>query len=150
MFLVAGSLLTLVGAIVKTWLDRRTHSSNRIFELRVEALNRVWQAFNEMKGLFATPVEIGFDPRSQENVQRAGEALTTFRRSIDNAQVVLPAEVIDVLRRMDELYFLYLRDDQQRPSNFQRELKRLLDELTTAANKTFGKQTHLIKLQFRT
>ncbi len=116
----------------------------------MEALNRVWQAFNEMKGLFATPVEIDFDPRSQENVQKAGEALTTFRRSIDNAQVVLPAEVIDALRRMDELYYLYLGDDQQRPSNFQRDLKRLLDELTTAANKTLAKQTHLVKLQFRT
>ena len=150
LYLVAGSLLTLVGAIVKTWLDRRTHSSNRIFELRVEALNRVWQAFNEMKGLFAIRIEIGFGRWSQDYAQKAAEALATFRRSIDNAQVVLPAEVIDVLRRMDELYYLYLGDDQQRPSNFNRELKRLLGELTTAANNTLAKQTHLVKLQFRT
>ena len=60
LFLLLGSLLTLLGAIVKSGIDRRTHVSNRVFEQRLEALNRVWQAFNEMKGLFASRTSLGY------------------------------------------------------------------------------------------
>lgn len=160
MLLIAGSLLTIVGVIVKTWLDRRTYSSNRLFELRIEALNRVWQAFNEMKGLFASRIEIGVSRWSTEYMdkeieeqtykEKAGEALTNFRRSIDNEQVVLPSEVIDILRQMDVEYFLYLDDDEAKGGQFQSKIKRLLKDLTAAVNKTMAKQTHQIKLRFRT
>ena len=49
LLLIAGAGLTLIGAIVKTWLDRRTHCSTRIFELRIEALRQIWHAFNEWR-----------------------------------------------------------------------------------------------------
>ncbi len=150
LLLIAGAGLTLIGAIVKTWLDRRTHSSTRIFELRIEALNRIWQAFNEMKGLYAFRIEVGFPQWQNVYAQPASDALTRFRRAIDNAQVVLPAKVIDILRKMDVAYFIYHSDEVARGSQFQGQVKRLLDELATAVNETMSKQTHEINLRFRT
>jgi len=150
LLLIAGASLTLAGAIVKSWLDRRTHSSTRVFEMRVDALNRIWQAFNEMKGLYASRVERGLAEWESEVSHDARRALTHFRRSIDNAQVVLPAEVIDVLRRIDEVYFLYDGNPDAIGIQFLRDVRVLLQELTTVVNAAMSQPTHQLDLRLRT
>ena len=156
LLLIAGAGLTLIGAIVKTRLDRRTHFSTRIFELRIEALNQVWQAFNEMKGLYASRFEVGFPRWKDEYRQQAGEALTRFRRAIDNTQVILPAAVIEILRKIDLEYHRYHRSEdinhrcEDIDVMFHGKVENLLQQLTTVVNETMSKQTHEINLRLRT
>lgn len=150
LFLVAGALLTLVGTYFKIQFDRRTYCSTRIFELRIEALNQIWQAFNEMKGLYASRIQVGFPQWIQEYQEQAGDALSHFRRSIDNAQVVLPPNVIDVLRKMDEYFYLCLTDEDIRGGEYQGNLMRLLDQLTTEVNESMSKRTQKFVLRLRT
>lgn len=149
LLLIAGAGLTLIGAIVKTRLDRRTHFSTRIFELRIEALNQVWQAFNEMKGLYASRFEVGFPRWKDEYRQQAGEALPRFRRAIDNTQVILPAAVIEILRKIDLEYHRYHRSEDI-DVMFHGKVENLLQQLTTVVNETMSKQTHEINLRLRT
>lgn len=150
LLLVAGAVLTLIGATVKTWLDRRTHCSARIFELRIESMRQIWQAFNEMKGYYAFRIELGFQQWNADYAEQAGEGLTRFRQAIDNAQIVLPAEVIDILRKIDEAYYVYHRDEQGSDAKLHGEVRKCLEELASAVNQTMSKQTHTIRLRFRT
>jgi hypothetical protein len=110
-YLIAGAFLTCVGTAVKAWFDRRTCASNHLFELRIEALNGVWQAFNEMKDVFARRISMGFSKWKSDCGQDAEEALRRFRRAVDCEQVVLPIEIIDVLREIDDFYSLCSTED---------------------------------------
>jgi len=64
--------------------------------------------------------------------------------------VILDERVIDAFRRIDELYFLYLDDEQAMGSEFLGKLRALLSELTDKVNRTMWKRSHTVLLKFRT
>jgi hypothetical protein len=158
LILIVGTLLgcvaTVVGTVIKTWLDRRTYTSNHLFELRIEALNRVWQVFNEMKDAFGKPRDRqNLEQWKTEHGEQAKKALERFRSVVDSSQIVLDREVIDVLRRIDSAYFLYLNEESDRLTPFGQwteSVKQKLQELTETTNQMMSQQRHSIALEFRT
>lgn len=148
--LLFGSLLTLLGVFINSWVHRRTYTSNRLYELRIEALNGIWKAFNEMKGSFAFRIQLEDSEWRSQYASEAEERLTAFRRTIDNSQVVLPIDVINILRLIDEAYYLDYNNTDHKPSEFQKILKSLLTDLSKAANYTVNQPTHTFSLELRT
>jgi hypothetical protein len=150
-------LSAVVGALLAVWVgnitsrrDRLTKASSRIFELRIEAFNRVWLAFNDMKGWFVRRLPMNPSEWKAKYRSEAGSALDKFRRTIDESQIVLPADAIEVLRKIDAAYAHYFDDEQENGDAFHKKIKEFLDELSTVANRTMSTHPHTIRLQFLT
>jgi len=156
--LVLGALLgcvtTVVGTAIKTWLDRRTYTSNHLFELRIEALNRAWQAYIEMKDAFGGPRgRQNLEQWKTEHGEQAKNSVERFRRVVDSLQIVLHKRVICVLREIDSAYSSYLDEEPDHVTPFSQwteSVKQNLQKLTKATNKMMSRQRHSIALEFRT
>jgi hypothetical protein len=145
-----GSTATIIATVIKTWLDRRTYTSNHLFDLRIEALKGVWQVFTEMRDVFARRVSMDFSKWKSDCGPEAKEALRRFRKAIDCEQVILPVEIIEVLREIDGFYSSTEDDKEVQPGQFVNKVNQMLETLTMETNRRMSRQRHSIRLRFRT
>jgi hypothetical protein len=149
--LVAG-MSALAGVAIGQWYVRKTYVSNKIFEQRIDALNRIWAIFIELKIVVHKSFQTGYKRWREEHFAEAESLLNRFRVEIDKSQIILDYRIIEGFRKLDELYFLYAvghLDDQERPSSFLEEFHAALEKLQSSINKVMNQRTQVIKLELR-
>lgn len=134
----------------KATLERETAASNDLYRQRVEALNAVWRAFLPVKGIYAEKITLGHENWVKPRKSQALTALNDFRGRIDENQVILPEEVVRILREIDTYLFEVLDTDDQAPSIYVCRLNSHLATLSDVVNEAFAKRTHSIELKLRT
>jgi hypothetical protein len=143
---LVGAIVTLLAVFLTALLGRYTFVSNRVFDLRVEALNNILRAFNEMKGYFAFRQQLGFPKWHMEYREKAIVAIHEFRRAIDNSQIVLPASVFESFREIDSAYYLFLDDEKQNWSELAQKVNLICQRMIPAINRTLRCRTHKVSL----
>ena len=148
LLLAVGSGLTLLGTLVQAAIQRRTSSSNRLFELRLEALTGVWAELISVRDIFAAKIPLGHTKWAAERGAEAKAALNRFRCEVDRSQVVLDGGVTLVLRRIDTYLYQRLCEDDQKPSDYAREFGALVKKLEAVVNDSMRRSTHRVSLSF--
>jgi hypothetical protein len=129
LLLAVGAGLTLFGALAQAAINRRTSSSNRLLELRVEALSTIWIELVATRDIFGDKIALGHPRWLKERSKDAASALNRLRCQVDRSQVILDASVTGALREIDSYLFLFLREDEQKPSVYAREFGDLIAKL---------------------
>jgi len=146
LLLLAGAGLTLLGALAQAALDRRTVSTSKILELRLEALNRIWTELVATRNIFEEKFQLGHARWVEVRGRAAEDALNRFRNEIDRSQVLLDANVTKVLREIDAYLYLLLSEEQQKPSAYIEEFGGLLHNLERTIEATLNRVNQRITL----
>lgn len=151
-----GAATALVTGAVRSRLARETHASNKVFELRLEAISRVWMSLVlQVRLLFDIT---GLDTTSQSELidltMKARNASLEAERALMESQVLLDASVVAsaqavhlslshvTMKSIDSL-----AQGQPVPyiDKFGREVfVPRVEALTRAVNKTLAASTHRI------
>lgn len=150
LLIVVGAVIGLLASWAQAWIDRETSASNDLYKQRVEALNTVWRAFLPVKTIYASKISLGHENWIRTVKGEAVVALDTFRARIDENQVLLPKEVLAVLRDIDAYLYNVLSEKDQAPSDYVARLNEHLATLSAVANKALSKRTHVLDLELRT
>ncbi len=137
----------LLGMVIQSWIDRGTTASNRLFEERLKTLNEIWTTLIEVKLIYARKISLGHKKWIEKYKDEATDTVNKFRNSIDRAQVILDAPVVEALRNIDGYLHSLLFDDNQKPSDYAKEINNLTDRLEKAVEKSMRKKTHKITLK---
>lgn len=149
-FLLMGSLLTLVAGWAKSLFDRRTFISNQVFTHRLESLNTVWRAINDVKNTCTYCIPLGRDNWERDYKKEALKQLEEFRNLIEENQILLSPEIIKAFKDIDLYLYFWIQspvEEELKPSNFIKVLQKHLDNLSSAINETMAQSTHKVKLQ---
>lgn len=147
-----GAALTLSAQFIRNLSDRDTHASNSVLEIRLNALQSIWEKYA------AALWVLGLRTNENWGCYEEAEALQNdFRREVERNQIVLDHSVVSGLRRVDSDLLLFRDGDwhteRGQPigfAQFRREhLDPHLDELASAINRTMDVSTHKINLRFR-
>ena len=147
-----GAALTLAAQYIRNLSDRDTHASNRVLEIRLNALQSIWEKYAAALWVLGSRTNEGW-----EHYDEAKALQDEFRREVERNQIVLDHSVVAGLRRIDSDLLLFRDGDwhteQGRPIGFARfrreHLDPHLDELAAAINRTMDVSTHKINLRFK-
>jgi hypothetical protein len=145
-----GAVATLVGTVLKAWLDRGTYVSKELFEKRLFRLNDLWLQLIEVRRVFWQKIPLGYDNWKTRHYDEAGQLLHKFKIEIDKAQVVLDSMTIDGFREIHKFLFASKDDGNQSPNIFMSKLSELVSDLSIKVNQTMSKRTHKIHLELKT
>ena len=146
---VAGAVVTLIATWLKSIWDRKSTSSNTLFEMRLNAIDKIWRSFLEVKKIYAQKIFLGHDNWLRTHKEKSRTLLTEYRQMLWENQVLLDHCITDVLRELaDYMTELLFRDDQV-PSEYIDELNQRLSKLSEVINKSMGKRTHTVKLKLQ-
>lgn len=101
LMLILGASIALISAWVKSRIDREAQCSNEIFKQRVSCMNRIWTSFYDVKEVYASKITLGYTRWAAQKQDTALEKLNTFRRAIDESQIVLSKEIISGFRALE-------------------------------------------------
>ncbi len=150
LLLIAGAAIALFSAWVKSWIDREAHCSNEVFKQRISCLNQIWSSFFEVKNIYARKIPLGHTDWIAQNRDEVLEKLNTFRKAIDESQIVLSQEIISGFRELDTYLFTLLDDEDQKPFQYVSDLNEILDQLSKVINQNMYKRVYKIDLHLRT
>mgnify|MGYP006443653687 CR=1 FL=1 len=156
--ILLGAAISLVSLWVKNLLSRDTHASNRIFELRLEAIAEIWAKYIKLYYEVAPVEQLGHGSWKEQHYEKAEELRLVFRKEIENRQVYIDKEVANHFRKMDLELQAYMdgfkTDKNDRPISFikfkEGYLKPRLSELSSAVNVSMDRSTHEISLELST
>ena len=150
LLLITGASLALFSTWVKSWIEREAHCSNEVFKQRISCMNQIWSSFYEVKNIFGSKIALGHVKWVAQNHNEALERLNSFRRAIDESQIVLCQEIISGFRELDTYLFVLLDDEDQKPSQYVSELNAILEKLSKVINENMNKRVYKIDLHLRT
>lgn len=150
LLLIVGASIALFSAWVKSWIESESKISNEIFNQRLICLNRIWVSFYEVKEIYGGKISLGHEKWLKSNFEQALEKLNSFRRSIDESQIILGSEIVECFRAIDTYLFVLLHEESQRPSEYISDINTLLEEASAAINKNMNARLYRIKLQLKT
>ena len=152
--LLLGSFLTLIGTLISALFSRKTYSSNKIFEQRLELIQHIWSKFNNLKFEVANNYTLIFnnqDNHYESYKSKLETLLNNFRNEIDNAQIILDKNIIDGFRKLDEVYFLYKEcEESNKLNDFNTKIYQILKYIEKEINENINKRTQKITLKLRT
>jgi hypothetical protein len=147
LFLVFGSISTLVGVWISAWLQRSTASSSHVFERRLAALTDLWTALVEVQQQFVPKIPKGHAAWKEESYEAALSALNRYRTALEVKQILLDADVVVALRDLDIFFYLTLDEDEQKPSAYIAEHNRLIKALERAVQRSMRQRIHHVTLE---
>uniref|UniRef100_UPI0040565975 hypothetical protein n=1 Tax=Candidatus Electronema sp. TaxID=2698783 RepID=UPI0040565975 len=147
---IVGAATAIIFNWVKAWIDRETATSNELLKQRIKALNDIWLCFIKAKNTYVHKFEMGHAKWLKEYRNEAQKDIDAFREEIDKNQIILPCEIVEVLREIDIYLFDVLGLDDQKFSDYKKDIDKLLNNLSEKTNAVLGKRTHAINLKFRT
>jgi hypothetical protein len=150
LFTIIGAAIAIISSWVKAWIDRETATSNELLKQRIKALNDIWLCFIKAKNTYVHKVEMGHAKWLKEYKNEAQKDIDAFREEIDKNQIILPCEIVEALREIDIYLFNVLALDDQKSSDYIKDIDKLLNDLSEKTNAVLGKRTHAINLKFRT
>ncbi len=151
-----GAVISIVSQWVKNLSDRDTHSSNRIFEVRLDALNVIWEKFSVALFEFSPSMGLGFANWKDSYFEKADKLRREFRSEVEKRQIVLDKTVIQGFKQIDSDLSIFasgeLHDQHGKPIGYaefyRTKLQPHLQELALSINKTMDISTHTIDLSF--
>ena len=152
-----GGVASALLIIPKALADRETHSSNRILEVRLGALQGIWDHLNELIWLVSPSMGMGYEKWHAGHYDAAKQAALDFKKEVERQQIVLDKSVVDAFKQIYSAFDLFMtgsevdeRHGRPQPySWFLRErLNPRLDTAAKAINKTMSVSTHQIALRF--
>ena len=147
--LVAGAAVALISAWLKSIWDRRSTSSNTLFQMRLNAIDKIWRSFLKVKEIYGEKIFVGHDNWIRRHKENSLNLLNEYRQVLDENQVILDHSITDIFRSLHEYMHGLLSLDDQMPSDYIRELNRRLSVLSEVINKSMGKRTHTVKLKLQ-
>lgn len=129
----------ILGAFLKSYFDK----SNKIFELKLDALNNIWIKFNELT-----------DAILSKGVEEAEKIISDFRKEVNRGRILLDYHIIDDFLNISEASSVYInRKEEDKPGKWRlpvwkKEIERILKNLTEKINKSLFKNKCKIKLDF--
>lgn len=150
LFTIFGAAIAIISSWVNAWINRETATSNELLKQRIKALNDIWLCFIKAKNTYACKVPMGHAKWLKEYKDKAQNDIDAFREEIDKNQIILPCEIVEVLREIDIYLFNLLSLDDQKSSDYKKDIDKLLNDLSEKTNAVLGKRTHAINLKFRT
>lgn len=150
-----GAAVSLISQWEKALLSRDTHASNRLFELRVEALAAIWKKYVDLFYEVVPAMSLGHDRWKEQHHDEADELRMAFRKEIERRQVYLDKEVVEHFRKLDFQLGTYMAgdmtDDHDCPISFVEfkndHLDPCLSELSSVINDSMNQSTHEISLE---
>lgn len=146
-FLIFGSISTLAGVWLSSWLQRSTASSSHVFERRLDALTEVWTALVEVQQQFVAKISKGHAAWKKESYDVALNTLNRYRTALEEKQILLDADVIVAFRELDMFFYLTLVEEEQRPSAYVAERAKLIKALELAVQRSMRQRTHHVTLE---
>lgn len=152
-----GGVASALLIIPKALADRETHSSNRILEVRLNALQGIWDCLNELTWLVSPSLGMGYEKWHEAHYDAARQASLDFKKEVERQQIVLDKSVVDAFKKIYSAFDLFMtgseRDERHNKPQpygwFLRErLNPRLDTAAEAINETMNVSTHQIALQF--
>jgi hypothetical protein len=147
-----GGAVGYLGRWVQGLVDRDTHASNRIFEMRMSALTSIWDKYIEALSVLSRHNALGHDDWQKEHLEEACRHLSALKKEIERHQVVLDRKVVD--RFVDVCVSMVMfsdgdfQRDDGRPVSYigflNKTLQPKLDDLAKAINETIDVSTHAI------
>jgi hypothetical protein len=152
-----GSLLTLAGYFVKALLDRRTEASNRIFEMRLETVDRLWRKYNSLIWIIGKSGSIGYEEWRENYFNEAEEIRKEFRMEVERQQIILGKDIVDKFLDigMEAMRFShgFYENEHGNPITYNQwyneKLSSKLSDLSSVVNRSLQSRTHTIELKFR-
>lgn len=152
-----GSLLTLTGYWVKAMLDRRTRTSNRIFELRLEAIDKLWGKYNRLVWVLGKSTQLGYNEWRDNHYEEAERAREEFRMEVERQQIILDKEIVEEFVKIggEAMKFVHgnYKNENDDPISYfkwyNEKLSPKLNELSSLINESLQKRTHTVSLEFR-
>jgi hypothetical protein len=156
--ILLGAAISLVSQWVKTFLSRDTHASNRVFELRLEAVAAIWNRYIDLFYEVVKAMSLGHDRWKKKHYDEAEELRMAFRKEIERRQVYLDKEVVEHFRKLDLELGTYMAgdktDDHDRSISFvsfkNDHLDPRISDLSSAINDSMDKSTHELSLELST
>jgi len=133
-----------LGAVIGQIISRTTFVSNKVFEQRLETINKVWAVFIEIKILVHKSLHIGYKKWREDHYVEAESLLEQFRAEIDKSQILLDYRIIEGFRKLNMLYMLYAEGNMG--ERFPEQYHSALSELAESINKVLKRRTQVIKL----
>ena len=152
---VGGAVSALL-IIPKALADRSTHSSNRLLEIRLQALQDIWGHLNNLIWLVSPSLSMGYVKWHEEYSDRASQAALDFKKEVERHQIVLDKSVVDAFRQVYSAFGIFmggLEIDERhgRPRTYtwflNERLNPCLSDLADAVNETMNVSTHEISLR---
>ena len=152
--LILGSLITLGTQVALKLFDRDTHASNKVLELRLEALQLVQSKLADALRVFGPAAGMGWERWQEEYGEEAQRAQGEFRLALEQSKMLLDAQITRGFRQLDTDLLLYrdgdLLDDDNRQLGYARFLREHYRphelELETAVNRRLDSTTHRVEL----
>jgi hypothetical protein len=146
---VTGAVLSLIPAWLKSIWDRRTTSSNTLFDMRLDAINKIWHSFLKVKTIYDQKIYNGHDNWLRTHKENSRDLLIEYGQIIDENQIILDHCITDEFRNLESyMYSLFDLDDQE-PFDYIDKLNQHLSVLSNVINKSMGKRTHTVKLKLQ-
>jgi len=147
LLLFCGSSLTLLGVLLKSWLDLKSTTSNRLFDERIFALKDVWGKLIDVKSKCDLKISLGYERWALKCFEDAKQASREFQTSINRAQIILNAPVIQALRNIDAYFYLFINmEEGVKTSDYINDLKALIGKLEKEIQKMMRQDIHTITL----
>lgn len=146
---VTGAVLALISAWLKSIWDRKSTSSNTLFDMRLNAIDKIWRSFLKVKTIYGQKIPLGHDNWLRTHKENSLNLLIEYRQVIDENQVILDHCITDEFRNLEYYMYNLLSLDDQAPSDYIDELNQRLSVLSDVINKSMGKRTHTVKLKLQ-
>ena len=152
---VAGAVSALL-IIPKALSDRETHASNRILEMRLQALQNIWDRLNDLIYVVSPSMGMGYEKWHTIHYEEARDIALAFKKEVERQQVILDKSVIDAFKRTYSVFSIYMAgaevdDRHKKPQPYSwflhERLNPCLDEVADSINNTTNVSTHKISLQ---
>ena len=151
----AGGAITALLIFPKALADRETHASNRVLEMRLQALRDVWYLLNDVIWLVSPSMSVGYEAWAEAHQDEAADANLKFKKEVERQQVILDKKVVDGFRGVFSCLDLFIHGEERDSENRFRSYNWFLNErlnpsLTTvgqAINSTMNVSTHQLELR---
>jgi len=152
-----GSILTLSGYFFKGLVNRRTHSSNKIFERRLASISNIWTKYNELIWLIGPSIQLGYEDWKDQYFKQAQEARREFKKEVESQQIVLDQDIVEGFVSLGTEAMMFMHGNHQDTNDnpigyhewYTRHLNPRLEQLSDTINRSIQKRTHTISLEFR-
>jgi len=150
LLIILGASIALMSAWTKSWIERESVCSNEIYKQRITFLNKIWCSFYEVKNVYGAKVSMGHENWINSHREDALNKLNAFRRDIDESQIVLSKDIVSEFRELDSYLFTLLDEEEQKPSEYVKELNVILKRVSKSINENMNKRVYKIDLHLRT
>lgn len=159
--LFAGALLTLLSQWALKYFERDTHASNRVLEMRLEAMQSIWLHFIRVRRRIAISEHYLLGRGSYDKVvyDSLTVVLGEFRQEVDLNQFLFDPSVTSALYGMEQRLDLFIKggyidgDVKGAPVTYlhfaERHLAPAVERLEQAWNDTFSRTTQKLQVRLR-